>query len=366
MIEKMKIQKMLLLAVAMCSLFMATGCEMNRQLAEDYTGTWAQEDIGWETGGMVMDISKMQDMLKVEVTKYEAALDMGCQSFATKFLESDIKDGFISVEFEGDDCGGYTGTIELQFNGKRGYCEIKNLKYADTELSSMALISEGTTTVVRMDDAYDRLECPEGANKGTASDAQSQEKEVVQNESSGATTSAWAQVYRDYIQEGKNWNSASVAKECEYCLFDANGDGIPELCITGPNAAAGRFLCTYANGNIDSAYLNGNGWISYIPGKNLILDSGGHMDSYYDTIYRIEAGHLVVVNSGYYGAEDNCNVQCDENDHPIYQYFWNDKEVSEAIYFEQLNSIFPSDKAVGDDYEDYDWQNYYEILETLS
>ena len=103
-----------------------------------------------------------------------------------------------------------------------------------------------------------------------------------------------------------------------------------------------------------------------LPGKNLILDSGGHMDRYYDTVYRIEAGHLVVVNSGYYGAEDNSNVHCDENGHPIYQYFWNDKEVSEAVYFEQLNSIFPPDKAVGDDYGDYDWQNYYGILETLS
>ena len=78
----------------------------------------------------------------------------------------------------------------------------------------------------------------------------------------------------------------------------------------------------------------------------MFMDSGGHMDGYYDTIYSIVDGKFVEQCGGEYGAEDNTNVQYDANGDPIYKYYWDGTQVSsKAEYQKLLNKVFNEQRS---------------------
>ena len=49
--------------------------------------------------------------------------------------------------------------------------------------------------------------------------------------------------------------------------------------------------------------------LTYMEGKNLFMESGGHMDLYWDIIYSIQNGKFVVTNKGDVGASQ-CYKNC--------------------------------------------------------
>ena len=61
------------------------------------------------------------------------------------------------------------------------------------------------------------------------------------------------------------------------------------------------------------------------------------MDYYYDLVFRLENGEMNLIASGYYGAEDNSNVQYDEEGDPIYLYEWEGVRMSREEYQTQLS-----------------------------
>lgn len=149
-----------------------------------------------------------------------------------------------------------------------------------------------------------------------------------------AEAGKWKTAYINYIEEVK-----ITAQPDSYMLVDINSDDIPELFISFPYAAAGNTLCTY-DGSKVNVLQKGQSAVSYNVNNNRILFSGGHMDAYFDEIYMIEKGQIVEVAHGSYGAEDNANIQIDEFGDPIYQYHWNDREVTAEEYDESLNVSF--------------------------
>jgi hypothetical protein len=80
--------------------------------------------------------------------------------------------------------------------------------------------------------------------------------------------------------------------------------------------------------------------------QNLFAISAVRMDRYSDYVYRIQNGEFTKLHEGKYGAEDNANVQLDVNGEPIYQYYWEGKEVSSKQYEQSLKSVFYDSKAV--------------------
>jgi hypothetical protein len=52
-----------------------------------------------------------------------------------------------------------------------------------------------------------------------------------------------------------------------------------------------------------------------------------------------------MLHEGRYGAEDNANVQLDARGNPIYRYYWNGKEVSEAVYEKEVKAVYDVSKA---------------------
>lgn len=153
----------------------------------------------------------------------------------------------------------------------------------------------------------------------------------------------WKSAYINYLRNGikNNWakNGKGGYSYEGYALIDIDGNDIPELYMMGNSTASGDKICTYNNGKVVEAW----GWvygISYVKGKNLLNISGGHMDVYFDHIYKIENGEFVQIHKGDYGAEDNSNVKFDENDMPIYKYEWDGKKVSKSEYESLLNSTY--------------------------
>ena len=158
---------------------------------------------------------------------------------------------------------------------------------------------------------------------------------------------AWKSVYLNYIETNTQIEDPEKGTHREiYKLFDLNEDGVPELYINFGSTAGGDAILSYFNGEIVEQKMDNYGF-RYIEGANLFRDSGGHMDEYYDKIYTLENGNFVLLYSGEYGAEDNSKVEYGDDGMPVYQYFWENEEVSsEEEYDRKLNEVYDTEKEV--------------------
>lgn len=138
----------------------------------------------------------------------------------------------------------------------------------------------------------------ETGSEAGETEADSTGADVIPEKTAGDT---WKQAYIDYIkmQDPDGWAG--------YDLIYLDDDEIPELTQIGNAEAAGCKLVSWYDGKIYENELYRRGF-TYIERENQLCNSQGHMDFYYDLVYRLEKGKLVPVASGYYGAEDNANV----------------------------------------------------------
>lgn len=167
------------------------------------------------------------------------------------------------------------------------------------------------------------------------------------------TEAVWRQAYLDYLDK-----ECVQADNEGYALLYLDEDEIPELVEIGNCEAVGCRIDAYADGKVHVNQLN-RLFFSYLRGQNLLCNSEGHMDNYYDIIYRLKNGELELVEDGYYGAEDNTNVQFDENDEPIYQYWWNNVSVTKEEYQNALNKVYDTKNAK----PGYEWRDTYTLEE---
>lgn len=183
-------------------------------------------------------------------------------------------------------------------------------------------------------------------------DVVEEDNENITNEST-ETDDGWKEAYKKYIEQNGNERST-------YGLIYVNDDDIPELIMEYGDTVGGVDLCTYYNEKMNVEHVAMCS-ISYKQKENLILTSGGRMDWYFDTTYEIQEGCFVEVDKGEYGAEDNANVMLDMNGDPIYQYYWNGKEIPKSEYEEKMQLW---DYA----YADYDvpaMRDFYETTKIL-
>lgn len=154
----------------------------------------------------------------------------------------------------------------------------------------------------------------------------------------------WQDAYIGYINDKKH--NGTYFDDTVYMLVDINNDDIPELYIDYGITSLGAVLCSYYEGSIIEQGLWSYG-LSYIEGENLFMDSGGHMDSYYNQVYCIRDGEFVLLYKGEYGAPDNTHVQYDSEGNPLYDYYWGGTQMSsEAEYFQSINAVYDFQKAV--------------------
>lgn len=158
----------------------------------------------------------------------------------------------------------------------------------------------------------------------------------------------WRQAFIDYL----NHDSQRGAQE-GYTLIYLDDDEIPELVEIGNSEAVGCRIVNYSDGNVFVTQLDRLNF-SYIEYGNLLCNSDGLMDRYYDIVYSIKDGRLTRVAAGYYGAEDNANLEFDAAGNPIYQYEWNGQKVNEEDYTKKLNRVFDTSQAK----PGYHWNEY--------
>ena len=178
----------------------------------------------------------------------------------------------------------------------------------------------------------------EPANPGVVPENPSEEPDnpnYPTTEPEDPVDNAWKQAYIEYI------NSNQYQYNCEYYykLVDINGDDIPELYTSSSVAAYGGSICTYIDGKVVEQWLTVMS-LSYIEGQNLLLNSGGKMDYYYDYIYRINGSRFEKIHSGEF-QRDFSNT---ESYTLIYN--WDGRQVSETEYNAQLNQVINPNLAI--------------------
>ena len=151
-------------------------------------------------------------------------------------------------------------------------------------------------------------------------------------ESTKKNSDEWKQAYIDWVrQQGSDW---------QFDLFDLNGDDIPEIAAVGPTNPDGTTVATYADGQIQELHVWASSFI-YEEGKNCIDDIYGHMGMNYDHVYTIKDGKWSQIANGEYGVKDDTNIQFDENDNMICDYYkWDYKDVDQKTYESNLAKVF--------------------------
>ena len=229
----------------------------------------------------------------------------------------------------------YSGNAHGYFVYERGLSEAANSALAELTVSSVLGFVDigGNHTDLGGHTASD-------ANQGTAS---------LQ------TGIAWKDAYIEIVKNADPYEWEGFA------LIHLDDDDVPELVKAGKYEAMGNVLVAYTEGGVKENQLN-RLYFSYIERGNQLCNSEGLMDYYYDLVLTLQDGQLVLTDQGYYGAEDNTNVQFDENGEPIYRYEWNGKQVTKGEYAEELNAVYDLSKAK----PCYDWNQLYSAEELIA
>ena len=165
----------------------------------------------------------------------------------------------------------------------------------------------------------------------------------------------WKTAYVDYLE-----NVSDTEGQQGYTLIYLDNDDIPELVEVGKSEASGVRIVNYSNGSVHVNGLN-RLYFTYIEEKNLLCNSDGLMDSYYDYIYSIVDGELTLVAQGHYGAKDGTGLRFDKNGMPIYTYDWNGEDVSEDEYNADFAKVYDSSAAT----EGYDTDKLESVKEII-
>lgn len=172
--------------------------------------------------------------------------------------------------------------------------------------------------------------------------------------SSITETDSWKQLYIDFLQtqDTEAWDG--------FTLIWLDDDEIPELAEIGSSEATGCRIINYDDGEIIVTQLDRLNF-TYIERENLLCNSDGHMDSYYDLVYSLVDKRMVRIAEGYYGAEDNSKLQFDSDGNAVYDYEWNGASVSKGDYEEKLNAVYDSARAKNG----YTSENLYSAQEMI-
>lgn len=186
---------------------------------------------------------------------------------------------------------------------------------------------------------------------------------VPLNESASENSAQWRQAYLAYIQGDNIYGVALSDQWFEFKLIYVDDDNIPELWINGGTLAGGCQLCTVDESTVKDIFISEYGSLQYIERMGLFYTGGGHMDVYWDSVYRLQGGQFVELAHGDYGAEGNANILYDSDGAPIYQYSWNGVEMTEQEYESQLAVAF--DVSSARNIFDEPTYDYYQLQQSL-
>lgn len=168
----------------------------------------------------------------------------------------------------------------------------------------------------------------------------------------------WASSYLNEIFAGEAPTDMTKAR-----FMDVNDDGQPELWMDYGYGYAGGEVFATDGSTTDKVYLS-HGAAYTIKGSNLLHTVGGHMGGYYDTVYQLENGKFVTAAEGSYGEMED--MQRNENDEPVYEYYWNGNQVEKDQYEQNLKEVFEQEKAEDINQNIYTFEQCRVLLQKIS
>ena len=164
-----------------------------------------------------------------------------------------------------------------------------------------------------------------------------------------------------YIKTGKtrpvynSWKEAYTAEISEldpedfssFALIYIDDNRVPELLEMGNSAAKGARIVVYHDGVMEETKVNRS--FSFLRKENLLYCKNGTGNMFSETLYIITGNRLGIFQNGNYGSKDSAVTAYRKDGKPVYSYYWEGSEVSEAGYRDALNFIFDVSRAFGPD-----------------
>ena len=178
-------------------------------------------------------------------------------------------------------------------------------------------------------------------------------------QSSAKDNTGWSKALEDDIKNDKDKDDYDW-----YALIYIDDDDIPEVVKESKYEADGNKIVTYdkESGKVTDNQLCRLGFY-YAEGKNILVNSDGNMDEYFDTVYAVKNGVLVKTAGGTYGAPDNSNLHTDADGNLIYEYNWNGKKMTKDEYDKEFAAA--TDNQTLELVYDYQQLSYDEIIAKL-
>lgn len=237
--------------------------------------------------------------------------------------------------------------------------------YSTTEYTTLYLYDEtGTLTDTITDSFFGDEYSKEDINQKMVGVDSSKTEDVYGeiNMIPFASDGKWAEAY--LREEFTGSETAPEGTECR--LIYVNDDLIPELYIDYIIYADGSRVYTYQNNKVDRV-MTGTGGVRWIEKENLLLDSGGQMDVYYDNVYEIQNGKFVQIADGKYGSSDLSKPpEYDAQGEPIYEYYWDGMKISNYKYEESLNRIFSKENEADYQQNVYTYNQCKQLLRAIA
>ncbi len=110
--------------------------------------------------------------------------------------------------------------------------------------------------------------------------------------------SSWKEAYTAYIR-------SPFAEDYDgFSLISLNEDGLPELVAADTKGNGGMSVLFYREGRwVEKCFARTD--LYYIEKENLLLESSGILDRYYDILYSISGGRFVIAAEGTYGLPED-------------------------------------------------------------
>lgn len=173
----------------------------------------------------------------------------------------------------------------------------------------------------------------------------------------------WKQAYIDWVN---GWITKSNL--ATFQLFDLNGDAIPEIVAFGSDMSEGAEVATWGVGTVQTIPLD-RMEAHYIPGGNVIDNSGGMSEDWYDTIYKIQDGQWVQIGNGTYSVpgpdEPDIPMEDENGNYNFINFKWNGTPMSKEDYQQQVKKLIDLDNAVFMDGENNSAVSVSEIVSQI-
>ena len=178
-----------------------------------------------------------------------------------------------------------------------------------------------------------------------------------------AEAEEWKQAYIDWVNGWITKSNLAI-----FQLFDLNGDAIPEIVAFGSDMSEGAEVATWGVGTVQTIPLD-RMEAQYIPGGNVIDNSGGMSEDWYDTIYKIQDGQWVQIGDGTYSVpgpdEPDIPMEDENGNYNFINFKWNGTPMSKEDYQQQVKKLIDLDNAVFMDGENNSAVSASEIISQI-